>query len=119
MFVSSLWFPCYETDTKRQMLADTTLILARLQSHRIMRYYEEIWLTIKRDGYVRLAVPKALHRRVIKATLKEKYQDFGFKLEMMQQHTAVSLHIKRQDGMITITLVKRLRLYQSIRLEEL
>lgn len=43
------------------------------------RKYEPIWEKIKRDGFCKIAAPKPLHARIIKAVVKEKYNDTAFK----------------------------------------
>lgn len=41
--------------------------------------YGPIWNLLKQKGYCKIAVPKPLQKRVIKAVIKEKYKDLGHK----------------------------------------
>jgi hypothetical protein len=45
-----------------------------------VRKYEPIWNALKKDGVVSVSVPRPLHPRLIKAVIKEKYNDLGYKL---------------------------------------
>ena len=45
-----------------------------------MRKYQPIWERIKATGSCKVAVPKPLHRRVIRGVIKEKDEDHGFKV---------------------------------------
>lgn len=84
-----------------------------------MRQYEAVWIALKERGSVRLAVPTPLHRRVIKAVLKEKYQDFGYRFQMMQSHTRLRLEYECKNNVITFTLHKRFSIMQTITLADL
>ena len=41
--------------------------------------YQQIWNALKKDGTVKLTAPVVLHRRIVKAVIKRKYIDVGFK----------------------------------------
>jgi hypothetical protein len=45
------------------------------------RHYYPIWSQIKSVGMCEISTHPAYHRRVIKAVIKEKYKDLGYKLE--------------------------------------
>lgn len=48
------------------------------------RQYSKIWRELKQNKIARVAAPRALHRRIIKAVKKEKYMDFSYKLELSE-----------------------------------
>jgi hypothetical protein len=79
----------------------------------MMRMYEPAWIELKKKGRVRLAVPRPLHRRVIKAILKEKNQDLAYKLEMLEKKTRLKITYEQQDSVITIILNKSHRSFLS------
>lgn len=45
-----------------------------------MRRYQVIWNALKKDKHCTITVHPALHARVIKAVIKEKDMDVGYKL---------------------------------------
>lgn len=48
------------------------------------RQYYPIWKQLKLDHEVRVAVPRPLHARVIKAVTKEKWMDIEYKYQLME-----------------------------------
>jgi len=46
-----------------------------------MRKYETIWVKIKTAGSCTLVANPALHRRIKKAVTKEKWRDYGYKVQ--------------------------------------
>jgi hypothetical protein len=55
-----------------------------------MRYYEPIWLRLKKNKVVQVTAPRPLHPRIIKAVVKEKWLDLGFKLELEPSYAILS-----------------------------
>ena len=45
------------------------------------RKYSSIWKALKSSGACAIAAPVPLHARIIKAVIKEKYMDLGFKMK--------------------------------------
>lgn len=84
-----------------------------------MRQYEAIWIELKKSGTVRIAAPKALHRRIIKATLKEKYQDYGYRLEMMQKNQSLRIEYTRNTSVIEFRLIKTYRIMNAVSLADI
>ena len=71
-----------------------------------MRYYEPIWLRLKKHKTVSITAPKPLHPRIIKAVVKEKYLDLGFKLELDASHAILSSHSKHSILTFTLNVYK-------------
>ena len=69
-----------------------------------MRKYEPIWLKLKKVGSASIAAHPLLHARIIKAVVKEKWLDEGFKLESLPYHHVLSHH--KEGAKITFTLTK-------------
>jgi len=56
-----------------------------------MRKYEPIWNKLKRDKVVSITAHRALHDRIYKAVVKEKWKDIVFKLET-EPRAAILFH---------------------------
>jgi hypothetical protein len=84
-----------------------------------MRQYEPAWIALKEKGTVRLAVPKGLHRRVIKAILKEKYNDAGYRLQMLEKKIRLRIEYECRDSVIVLKLLKIPTFLTSVTLEDL
>ena len=69
-----------------------------------MRLYEPIWQELKQTGTAKLTANRALHRRIIKAVIKEKWLDIGYKLQIYPQHCRVEY--SRSNSILTFRLVK-------------
>jgi hypothetical protein len=69
-----------------------------------MRMYEPIWQKLKKDGLVKLAVPRPLHRRIIKAVIKEKDMDVVHKLVLLEKRLRQRISYTQNDSMIIIKL---------------
>ena len=74
-----------------------------------MRHYESVWIKLKKldrkaAGSVGISVTanRVLHARIIKAVIKEKWKDLGFKLQSEIYHTRLSYSIK--NSVITFYL---------------
>lgn len=73
------------------------------------RQYQPIWTKLKAlpakeaalQG-VSVTAPRALHKRIVKAVVKEKWLDLGFKMEIEPKH-AIMYH-SRSGGILTFTL---------------
>lgn len=70
------------------------------------RRYTAIWTQIKNTGKCSIAAPAALHPRIIKAVLKEKWMDAGYKYELGENSKRAKMYISRKAGVITFTLIK-------------
>jgi hypothetical protein len=73
-----------------------------------MRYYQAIWEDIKKKEIVRITAPKPLHRRIIKAVIKEKWLDYAYKLE--SDNCNVILTHSISNSIITFKITKHLNL---------
>jgi hypothetical protein len=51
-----------------------------------MRQYEPIWIKLKASGEVSIAAPRQMHKRIIKAVHKEKYNDLAFRILLQEDH---------------------------------
>jgi hypothetical protein len=67
-----------------------------------MRYYEPLWVKIKQDKVVAITASRKMHPRIVKAVIKEKYGDLGFKMEISPSH-AILTH-SRKHSVLTFTL---------------
>jgi hypothetical protein len=85
----------------------------------ITRQYYPIWRELKDKGIARLAVPKGVHRRVIKAVLKEKYMDVGFRLQMLEQKIRLRIEYECSGNVIVMRLLKLPTFLSSITAEDL
>jgi hypothetical protein len=47
-----------------------------------MRKYEPIWHKLKQTGQVSITANRLLHPRIIKAVIKEKWGDIGYKVSI-------------------------------------
>lgn len=46
------------------------------------RMYEPIWELLKKNKKVSISAPRALHKKLVKAVIKEKDIDVGYKIEL-------------------------------------
>ena len=74
-----------------------------------MRHYETIWNQLKNlpakeaeTAGVSVTASRALHPRIVKAVIKEKYGDLGYKI-LLNDRRAVLAHI-RKHSIITFFL---------------
>ena len=74
------------------------------------RQYQPIWEALKLRGYCKVAVPKPLHKRLIKAVIKEKYQDLGFKLLLDENSQRAKISYNQTQSMIEFFLHKSIGL---------
>jgi hypothetical protein len=78
--------------------------LGVVMTRRPLRQYEKIWITLKRDRSIRIAAPRPLHKRIIKATMKERYMDLGFKLELAEANRWCRIQYRSEVNIIHIWL---------------
>jgi hypothetical protein len=76
-----------------------------------MRYYEPVWNQLKKKKTARVTAHPALHARIVKAVVKEKWMDIGYKLEI-DPYYAILTH-SRSNSILTFTLHLR-RDYSNI-----
>ena len=69
-----------------------------------MRKYQAIWFKVKQKGTCSVSAPRAVHRRIIKAVVKEKDIDTVFKLECSERNTRARMLCSRNGLVITFTL---------------
>ena len=69
-----------------------------------MRLYEPIWQELKQKGTAKLTANRVLHRRIIKAVIKEKWLDIAYKYQIYPQHCRVEY--ERSNSIITFRLVR-------------
>lgn len=78
-----------------------------------MRRYQVIWNALKQDKHCTITVHPALHARVIKAVIKEKDMDIGYKLTAISEDERcyqMKLSYKREGARIKFFLIKVLNL---------
>lgn len=80
-----------------------------------MRKYEPIWIDLKKKKFVRIAAHPALHRRIIKAVIKEKDMDIGFKFELSEVRQKAKLGYRKVHSEIQFFL----QVVKKIGLEDL
>lgn len=66
--------------------------------------YETIWNALKKQGTIKLAIPPALQKRVIKAVINLKDQDTCRKLELNNRKKKEKIEYHRDAALVTITL---------------
>lgn len=71
-----------------------------------MRQYEPIWIKLKKEGSCRITAPTPLHRRIIKAVIKEKYMDDGYRLELSENNKSARIEHSCHQAVITFKLIK-------------
>ena len=71
------------------------------------RQYQPIWEQIKEIGVCEISAHKVYHRRIIKATVKEKDLDLGYKLECSESYppTQAVLRTSKSGSVIRFTLI--------------
>jgi hypothetical protein len=69
-----------------------------------MRHYEPLWKQLKEKGRIRVAVPKALHRRTIKAVMKERCMDLGFRFMLSENSQRCWIQYRSEENIIHMWL---------------
>jgi hypothetical protein len=72
-----------------------------------MRQYEPVWIEVKLQGFCKISAHRAYHKRIIKAVVKEKDLDLGFKLELSERYPPqISvMRSSREGSVITFTII--------------
>lgn len=71
-----------------------------------MRKYEPAWIELKNNGTVRIAAHRSLHKRIIKAIIKEKDIDIPFKLACADKYIKTEIAYSCATSVITLNLKK-------------
>jgi hypothetical protein len=66
--------------------------------------YYPIWKRLKDDKHVQIVAPRVLHRRIIKAVIKRKDEDLGFKLTESLNYQKWYLHYVVEGNTISFYL---------------
>ncbi len=82
-----------------------------------MRLYQPIWEKLKREGKASVTANRVLHARILKAVIKEKWLDLGYKLEIAPYHCIVT-H-SRSNSVLTFYLTKHLHPSATITLQDI
>ncbi len=69
-----------------------------------MRKYQKIWLELKTKGTQHVLHPEHLHARLIKAVLKERTMDTGFRYELSEANKCAKVFAKSDGNIITFKL---------------
>lgn len=69
-----------------------------------MRLYQPIWEQLKQKHKCDIAAPKAYHKRIKKAVIKEKDMDLGFKVLLAEEAKSATLQIESKDGILSFKL---------------
>lgn len=70
-----------------------------------MRQYEPVWNELKAKKIARITAHRALHPRIIKAVIKEKWMDVGYKIEIEPYYATLSYEI--EHAIVTFKLTVR------------
>ena len=85
-----------------------------------MRQYEPVWQAVKTNLMCDISAHRLHHRRIIKAVIKEKDMDLGFKLECSERSPPVQaiLQLKRSGSIISFTInfvpIRKPRVYITL-----
>lgn len=80
------------------------------------RLYQPIWEQLKREGKVSITANRRLHPRIIKAVIKEKWLDLGYKIAIYPWNAR--LDYTTTHAVITFTLEKRI-MFDAIRAKDI
>ena len=69
-----------------------------------MRKHQPIWDRLKRDLTASLSASPAMHKRIIKAVIKEKNRDLGWKLLTSEESKHYRLRYQINGALITFHL---------------
>lgn len=75
--------------------------------------YAPIWEKLKKSSPVSIAAPIESHRRIIKAVIKEKWKDAGYKLLLAEKALEATLEVRKDSSnpkVIHFSLVTRTKL---------
>lgn len=68
------------------------------------RLYQPIWESVRDKGFCNITAPQAVHRRIIKAVIKEKDKDAAFHVEAAEKWSWTRLDYKIEGSMIKFIL---------------
>jgi len=74
--------------------------------------YSPIWNQLKETGVCRIAAPRCLHPRLIKAVIKRKDVDLEYKYQLAEQFKTARLEVAEDKGGAEI--VFKLRFYLNV-----
>ena len=66
--------------------------------------YSIIWHKLKQEKTLRVVAPATAHRRLIKAIIKRKDVDLGYKVLSAENHLRPKLAFKSEGNILTVTL---------------
>jgi hypothetical protein len=69
-----------------------------------VRQYQPLWIKIKTTGKASVAAAPLFHKRIIKAVVKEKDMDTGFKILCDEKKTPCRLVSSRSGGKLMFEL---------------
>jgi hypothetical protein len=78
-----------------------------------MRQYEPIWRQLKTKKVVSITANRALHPRIIKAVIKEKWLDVGYKLEIEPDWAKLSYTIRHSVITFSLNRIRNLHNIQE------
>ena len=70
-----------------------------------MRKHQPIWEQLKAKKTVALAAEPKLHKRIIKAVIKEKHRDLGWSYVQLEEGKKWKLESEAQGKLVTFKLV--------------
>ena len=70
------------------------------------RKYQDIWEALKATGTCSIAAPRPLHARILKAVVKEKYNDLGYKVLLAETSQKATVTHVRNGSTIRFILTK-------------
>jgi hypothetical protein len=70
-----------------------------------MRKYEPIWHKLKKEKQVSITANRLVHPRIIKAVIKEKYEDIAYKLAIEPARARISY--TRNNSILTFYLTHK------------
>lgn len=68
------------------------------------RKYQAAWEQLKRDGFIRIAAHKLVHKRIVKAIVKEKNIDLVYKYVLAEDCKHAIISHKRNSGELLLFL---------------
>lgn len=68
------------------------------------RKYYPAWLVLKTKGKLTVVHPSHLHKRMVKAILKERTMDTGFRLELSEGNKYAKVFATSEGNLITFRL---------------
>lgn len=69
-----------------------------------MSQYEGIWQELKTNKTVSLTANRFFHARIVKATIKRKGLDLGYKMQLADRNMYAVLEHTTRESIITFTL---------------